>query len=108
MLERLVEIRGPIDVDMYDAFEMREHRHARLALHPINKALAAARHDDVERSAEAVQHFADRFARSEGRARDRGLGQACLPKAVEKAGADGAENCENRPSRRATRRRCRS
>ena len=61
---------------MHDAFEMREHRHARLALHPLDQALAAARHDDVERAAEAVEHLADRLARSERRARDRRLGQA--------------------------------
>ena len=79
-LERLVEIRRPIDIDMDDAFEMREHRHARLALHPIDQALAAARHDDVERPAEAVQHLADRFARSEGRARNGRLGQAGRPR----------------------------
>ena len=76
MRMRLVEIGGAIDIDMHDAFEMGEHRHARLALHALDQALAAARHDDVERAAETVEHFADRLARRERRARDRRLGQA--------------------------------
>ena len=33
---------------------MREHRHPRLALHALDQALAAARHDHVERAAEAA------------------------------------------------------
>ena len=93
---------------MHDAFEMREHRHARLALHPIDQALAAARHDDVERAAEALQHLADRRARCEGRARDGRLGEARFPKAVDEAGVDGGGDYESCPSRRAARRRCRS
>ena len=78
-LQRLVEIGRPIDVHMHDAFEMGEHRHARLALNPLDQALSAARHDDVERAAEALQHLADRLARGEGRARNRSLRQTGLP-----------------------------
>ncbi len=42
-----------VHVDVADAFEMGEHRHARLRLHARDQALAAARHDDVDRAVEA-------------------------------------------------------
>ena len=45
---RHLEIGRGVDVDVADAFEVREHRHARLALHARDEALAAARHDDVD------------------------------------------------------------
>ena len=51
------------DVDVADAFEVREHRHARLRLHARHEALAAARHDDVD---------ARRRARRASRRRRRG------------------------------------
>lgn len=37
-----VEIGGAVDIDMHDAFEMREDRHARLVLHPRHRALRRA------------------------------------------------------------------
>ena len=37
-----------VDIDVADAFEMGEDRHARLVLHARDQALAAARHDDVD------------------------------------------------------------
>ena len=49
--DRLVEVGGAVDVDVHEAFEMGEDGHPRLALHALDQALAAARHDDVERSA---------------------------------------------------------
>ena len=48
-----------VDIDVADAFEMREDRHARFALHARDEALAAARHDDVEIAGKALQHLAD-------------------------------------------------
>ena len=51
-----VERGGLVDIDMADAFEMREHRHARFGLHARDQALAAARHDDVDGAVETVQH----------------------------------------------------
>jgi hypothetical protein len=67
---------------------MREHRYARFALHAIDEALAAARHDQVERPAEPVEHFADRLVRGERRARDRGFGKTGLDEAGDEAGVD--------------------
>ena len=87
-LQRLVGIRRPVDIDMHDALEMGEHRDPRLALHPVDQALSAAGHDDVERAVQAAQHLADRLARGEGRARDRGLRQARGLEAVGEAGMD--------------------
>ena len=78
-LERLVEIRRAVDVDMHNSLEMGEHRHARLALNPLDQALSAARHDHVKRAAKALQHLADGFARGEGGARNRRLRQSGLP-----------------------------
>ena len=53
---------APCDVDVADAVEMREDRHARLVLHARHEALAAARHDHVDVAVEARQHRADRRA----------------------------------------------
>ena len=41
-------IRIAIDVHVAVALEMADHRHARLLLHALDQALAAARHDDVD------------------------------------------------------------
>ncbi len=46
---------------MADAVEMREHRHTRVVLHPLDQALASARHDHVDK-ARGAQHGADRLA----------------------------------------------
>ena len=56
------EIGAGMHVDMANAFEMGEDRHARLALHALDEALAAARHDDIDRAVEAGKHGADRAA----------------------------------------------
>ena len=87
-LQRLVEIRRPIDIDMHDAFEMGEHRHARLTLNPLDQAFSPARHDHVERAAEALQHLADRLAGGEGRACNRSLRQTGFLQARDQAGVD--------------------
>ena len=64
---------------------MREHRHARLALHARDQALAAARHDDVDGAVEAGQHQPDRGAIAGRHQRDRGLGQVGFAQAVRQA-----------------------
>ena len=53
------EVGGLVDIDVHDAFEMREHRHARLGLHTGDQALAAARHDHVDIAVEPGEHQAD-------------------------------------------------
>jgi hypothetical protein len=63
---------------MADAFEMREDRHARLVLHALDQAFAAARHDDVEISVEARSIIADRGAVGRRHQLDRILRQAAL------------------------------
>ena len=73
---RHVEVGGLVDIDVADAFEMREHRHARLGLHARDQALAAARHDHVDGAVEPRQHQPDRGAVAGRHQLDRGLGQA--------------------------------
>ncbi len=92
--QRFVEVGGPVDIDVHDPLEMGEDRHPRLALHPVDEALAAARHDDVERSAEPLQHLPDRRARGEWRARNRRLGQTGLLEAGDEAGMDRGRRME--------------
>ena len=69
---------GPVDVDVHDAFEMREDRDSRLGLDPGHEALAAARHDDVEVAVEAGQHGADRRPVAGRDEADRAPGKARL------------------------------
>ena len=45
---RHLEIGVAVDVDVADALEVADHRHARLLLHALHEALAAARHDHVD------------------------------------------------------------
>ena len=87
---RHVELRRLVDIDVADAFEMREHRHARLGLHARDQALAAARHDHVDGAVEALQHQADRGAVARRHQRDRVLGQAGVAQALGQRGMDGA------------------
>ena len=47
-LDRHVEFGAAVDVGVADAFEMREDGNARLVLHALDEALAAARHDHVD------------------------------------------------------------
>ena len=83
-----------VDIDVADAFEMREDRHARLALHARDQALAAARHDDVDGAVEARQHLADGGAVGRRHELDRVLGQAGRLQALDQAGMDGARGIE--------------
>src|SRR5215468_11269498 len=57
---RHVELRRTVHVDVANALEMREDRHARLRLHARDQALATAWNDDVDRAVEAGEHHPDR------------------------------------------------
>ena len=67
-----------IDVDVANAFEMREHRHPRFGLHAANQIFPAARHDDIDSPIEARKHHPDRLAVASGNQRDRGGRQSGL------------------------------
>ncbi len=56
------EVGAGMDVDVAIAVEMGEDRHARFRLHPGDEAFSPARHDDVDRAAEAGEHEPDRGA----------------------------------------------
>ncbi len=70
-----------IDVHVAVAFQVADHRHARLALHALDQALAAARHDDVDVLAHAREHVADRGAVRGRHELDAVRGQAPPPSA---------------------------
>ena len=108
ILSALSRSAAPVDVDMHDPLEMGEDGNPRLALHPLDEALAATRHDDVERPAKTLQHLADRGARGEGRARNRRLGQARLLQRQPRDRRGSRPKNGSCPIRRAARRRCRS
>ena len=59
---RFREIGLLVHIGVADAFEMREHGHARFVLHARDQALAAARHDQLDGAAETGEHVADRRA----------------------------------------------
>ena len=52
---RHFEIGGAVDIDVVDAFQMREHRHAGLRFDARDETLAAARHDDVDAAVQSAQ-----------------------------------------------------
>ena len=83
-----------MDIGVAEALEMGEDRHARLRLHARDEALAAARHDDVERAVEAGEHGADRGAVARRHELDRRLGQAGLGQAGAQRLGDGAAAAE--------------
>ena len=59
---------------MHDPFEMGKDRHPRLGLHEAHEALAAARHDDIDRVGHRQHHLHRRTIRHR-HALDRVLGQ---------------------------------
>ena len=73
---RHIEIRRGMDVDVADAFEVREHWHARLALHARDEALPAAGNDDVDAALEPGKHQADGGAVRGGHELHRVAGQS--------------------------------
>ncbi len=66
---------GLVDIDVADALQMREHRHARFLLHTLDEALAPARHDDVDRAIEASEHQANGLAIGDGHDLDARFGK---------------------------------
>ena len=82
------EVGGFVDIDVAEAFEMGEDRHARLVLHAGDEAFPAARHDDVDGAAEAGQHGADGGAVRHRHVLDRVLRQAGGLEAGDEAGMD--------------------
>ena len=87
---RHVELGRLVHVDVANAFEMREHRHARLRLHARDQALAAARHDDVDGAVEPGEHHPDRGAVARRHQLDRGFGQRGRAQALGQRGVDRA------------------
>ena len=65
IVARLLRIGRGVDIDVADAFEMRDHRHAAFALHPLDQRAPAARHDHVDLIAHAS--IMPTAARSRGR-----------------------------------------
>ena len=87
---RHLQVGAAVDVGVADAFQVREHRHARLLLHARHQALAAARHDHVDGAVEALQHQPHGLAVGGGHELDGSLGQARLAQAARQAHLDGA------------------
>ena len=75
--------------DVADPLQMGEDGHPRLFLDPRHKALAAARHDDVDVAAETFQHFADGGPVAGRYKLDRRFRKPRLFQALLQAGMDG-------------------
>ena len=86
---RHVPVGGLVDVDVADAVEMRDHRHAAFVLHALDQALAAARHDDVDPLRHG-EHGADRSPVGRRHELDGGLRQSGGAQSVLKARSDRA------------------
>ena len=59
---RFGEIGLRVHIGVADAFEMREHRHARFRLHARDQTSAAARHDQIDGAGEPGENHAHRGA----------------------------------------------
>src|ERR1700688_4767771 len=69
-------------IDVADAFQVREYRHARVGLHAGDQALTAARDYHIDIAVESGQHQADRGAVAGRNKLNDGLGQAGLAQAL--------------------------
>ena len=69
---------------------MGEDRNTRFFLHAFDQALAAARHDHVERAVQAGQHHAHGFAVARRHERDGGRRQPGFEETFDQRGMDGA------------------
>jgi hypothetical protein len=87
---RHVEVSRPVDVEMADAFQMREHRHAGFGLYPLDEAAATARNDHVQIAAQALQHLADGSAVADRHELDGVLRQARGLEPFDETGVNGA------------------
>jgi hypothetical protein len=87
-------IGGLVDIDVAQALEMGEDRHAGIGLNAGDEALAAARHDDIDRPTQTGQQFADRGAVADGDHLDCVSRQAGAFQPLCQAGMDGAGGME--------------
>ena len=107
---RLVQIGLGMDIDMAEAFQMRQHRHARLRC--ITRDVRPLPPRGMMRSMRAVQAFQHHARRRRGRccahtgSRLRGKPAALQP--FDHRGMDGAARSGSNPSRRAGWRHCRT
>ena len=101
-----IERGRPVDIDVADAFQVREYRHARFRLHARDQAFAAARHDDVDIAVEPGQHQPDRGAVARRHELNGGFRQTGFAQAFRQRGNEwrGWSACYR--SRRAGSRRC--
>ena len=83
-----------IDIDVVDAFEMREYRHARFGLDARDQALAAARHDHIDGAVQSAQQQAHRGAVTGRHQRDRSLRQTRFAQSLHQAVVDRAAGPE--------------
>ena len=83
-----VEIGLRVDVDVADAFQMRENGNAGFGLDTADEALAATRHDDVDVAVKAGQHGANGVAVGDGHELDRLARQAGLGESLLQTGMD--------------------
>ena len=83
-----------VDIDVVDAFQMREHRDPRLRFDAGDQALAAAWHDEVDGAGESGQHQSHRGAIAGRHQRDRGFGETRLAQPLRQAGVDRAAGAE--------------
>ena len=92
-----------VDVGVAKPLGMRQHRHARLALHALHQRFAAARHDQVEQSG-GRQHGGDIGAVGGRRDLHAGFGQARRAQPVHQRRVDRLRRCAvlSEPPRRIT------
>ena len=85
---RHVEIGRFVDIDMTNAFQMREDRHTGFRLHPRHEAFTTARHDDINRAVQAAEKRADSGAVGHRHQLNGMLGKAGYLQAFHEAGMD--------------------
>ena len=106
---RLGEIGLRMDIDMANAFEMGEHRHARFGHHAAGQALAAARNDEIDRAVRGPSSIRPTAARSVvGTRLIAASGKSGRAQAFDHRGMDRARRNARIPSRRAGSRHCRT
>ena len=84
---RFFQIGIAVSINVADTFQMRKHRHPRLALHQPNQALATARHDHVNKL-NRLQHRRHHLAVTRRHQLNRILGQPGLAQPPHHTGMD--------------------
>ena len=85
---RHFQIGGVIDIDVIDAFQMREHRHPCFGFDARDEAFAAARHDHIDAAVQSAQQQAHRGAVTGRHQRDGSLRQIGLAQSLHQAAVD--------------------